>query len=52
MTSSCSGALDYAVSVLANAGQNILSPKPGFALYDCLTGAKQVEIRHYALKVL
>ena len=51
MTSSCSGALEHAIGVLADAGQNVLVPKPGFALYNCLTGAKQIEVRSYRLKV-
>ena len=47
VTSSCSGALDIAVGTLSNAGQNILTPSPGFALYRCLLGAKLVEQRLY-----
>ena len=52
LTSACSGALELCINVLANAGQNILVPKPGFALYKCLTGAMQVEMRCYKLKVM
>ncbi len=47
MTSSCSGALEIVIGTLSNAGQNILSPSPGFALFRCLLGAKQVEERLY-----
>ncbi len=47
MTSACSGALDIAIGTLSNAGQNILTPSPGFALYRCLLGAKLVEQRLY-----
>lgn len=47
MTCSCSGALDIAIGTLANSGQNILTPSPGFALYRCLLGAKQIEQRLY-----
>ena len=51
MTCSCSGAIDLCISALVNAGQNILVPKPGFALYSCLAGAKLADIRYYKLKV-
>ena len=51
LTSACSGALELSINVLCNAGQNILVPKPGFAIYRCLAGAKQVEPRYYNLKV-
>ena len=40
-----------AISVFANPGQNILIPKPGFAIYRCLAGAKSVESRFYNLLV-
>ena len=51
MTSACSGALDMCIEVLANPGQNILIPSPGFGLYSCLTGAHQIECRFYKLLV-
>ncbi len=47
MTSACSGALDIVIGTLSNAGQNILSPVPGFSLYECLLGAKQVKQKLY-----
>ena len=51
ITSSGSGALDMAISVFSNPGQNIVVPKPGFAIYRCLAGAKSVETRFYRLLV-
>eukprot|EP00999_Lentomonas_sp_LEN2_P002718 NODE_591_length_1341_cov_89.591433_g552_i0.p1 GENE.NODE_591_length_1341_cov_89.591433_g552_i0~~NODE_591_length_1341_cov_89.591433_g552_i0.p1 ORF type:complete len:411 (-),score=82.04 NODE_591_length_1341_cov_89.591433_g552_i0:60-1292(-) len=49
ITSSCSGALDLAIGVLANEGQNILLPKPGFSLYQTLADSKGIEVRYYNL---
>ena len=51
LTSGGSGAVEMAITVLANPGQNILLPKPGFSLYQCITGAKGVESRFYCLLV-
>ncbi|XP_071493551.1 tyrosine aminotransferase-like [Diadema antillarum] len=45
----CSGALDLAIGVLADAGTNILVPKPGFSLYTTLSGSYDIEYRHYDL---
>ncbi len=36
LCSGCSGALDMAIFTLADAGQNILVPRPGFPLYITL----------------
>ena len=47
MASACSGALDIAISALTNPGQNVLTPSPGFGVYRCLLGAKNVEQRLY-----
>ena len=49
--SGCSGALDLAISVLANAGQNILVPRPGFSLYQTLAESLGIRVRHYDLMV-
>lgn len=46
-----SGALEMAISVLCNAGQNILLPKPLFPLYETLASSKKVESRFYSLLV-
>lgn len=51
MTSSCSGAVDLAIMVLANPGQNILVPNPAFSLYHCLTAARGVDMKFYKLLV-
>ena len=49
LCSGCSGALDIAISTLADAGQNILVPKPGFPLYVTLSAGQEIETREYNL---
>lgn len=49
IASGCSGALDLAISVLLNPGDNMLIPKPAFALYQTLAEAKGIAVKHYAL---
>eukprot|EP00741_Cyanophora_paradoxa_P008113 tig00001229_g7850.t1 len=49
LTSGCSHALDLAISVLANAGQNILIPKPSFPLYQTICTHYAIQCRFYRL---
>lgn len=49
ITSGCSGALDLAISVLCSPGDAILIPKPGFTLYETLTGSKGIVSIKYPL---
>ncbi|KAJ1657429.1 hypothetical protein IWQ61_003172 [Dispira simplex] len=49
LTSACSGALDMAIGCLADPGQNILVPLPGFPLYQTLAHSKGVIAREYRL---
>lgn len=49
MTCSCSGAIEMSLAVLANPGQNVLCPTPGFGLYKCHLASKGVETRFYKL---
>lgn len=49
LASGCSGAIDLAICVLANRGQNILIPRPGFSLYRTLAESLGVECRDYDL---
>lgn len=49
LASGCSGAIDLAISVLANPGQNILVPKPGFSLYRTLAVSLGIQVRYYKL---
>jgi len=50
LTSGCSHALEMAFAVLANEGQNVLLPKPGFSLYKTVCDSKGIEVRMYDLK--
>jgi len=43
----CSDALNLAITVLANPGDNILMPRPGFSIYKTFCGSLGVEPRHY-----
>lgn len=49
LASGCSGAIDLAISVLTNRGQNILLPRPGFSLYRTLALSLGIEVRYYNL---
>lgn len=49
LTSGCSSALDLCISALAEQGQNILIPRPGFSIYRTLAQAHGIEIRSYNL---
>ncbi|XP_053305188.1 tyrosine aminotransferase [Spea bombifrons] len=49
LTSGCSQAIELALSVLANPGQNILVPRPGFSLYKTLALSLGVEVKLYNL---
>lgn len=45
--SGASQALLMAITALANPGDNILLPSPGFSLYDTICGSYGIEARHY-----
>jgi len=49
LCSGCSCALDIAISAMADAGQNILVPRPGFPLYTTLASGLEIETREYNL---
>uniref|UniRef100_A0A1I8HPT6 Tyrosine aminotransferase n=1 Tax=Macrostomum lignano TaxID=282301 RepID=A0A1I8HPT6_9PLAT len=49
LTSGCSSALDLCISVLANPGDNILIPRPGFSIYRTLAESLGIEARSYNL---
>ncbi|CAG5133418.1 unnamed protein product, partial [Candidula unifasciata] len=49
LVSGCSGALDLCISCLAEPGQNILIPRPGFSLYKTLAESLGIHVRHYDL---
>ncbi|XP_077451584.1 tyrosine aminotransferase isoform X8 [Stigmatopora argus] len=49
LTSGCSQAIDLAISVLCNPGDNILVPRPGFSLYKTLAVSLGIEVKLYNL---
>ncbi|XP_042294363.1 tyrosine aminotransferase [Sceloporus undulatus] len=49
LTSGCSQAIELALAVLANPGQNILVPRPGFSLYKTLAHSMGIEVKFYDL---
>ncbi|KAK7114648.1 tyrosine aminotransferase-like [Littorina saxatilis] len=49
LCSGCSGALDLCITVLANPGQNILMPRPGFSIYKTLAESLGVIVKTYDL---
>ena len=51
MACGCSGALELALDVLLNPGDNVLLPKPGFSIYQTLSISRGHEVRHYNLLV-
>ncbi|EFO25263.1 tyrosine aminotransferase [Loa loa] len=52
LTSGCSHAIEMAIEVLANPGDNILVPAPGFSLYSTLLKSANVESRYYYFDIL
>lgn len=47
LTSGASGALEIAIGALANEGDNILLPRPGFPLFQTISENLGVECRYY-----
>lgn len=50
IASGCSGALELIFGVLANEGDTILLPRPGFTLYGTICQSKGINAHHYALQ--
>jgi len=48
-TSGASSALDLCITCLANPGDNVLVPRPGFPLYSTLASGVDIETKHYNL---
>lgn len=51
MASGCSHALEMAIVAIADPGQNILVPIPGFPLYATLCKPNEIEPRQYKLNM-
>jgi tyrosine aminotransferase len=49
IASACSGAIEIAIAGLANEGDNILLPKPGFGIYETIAGSKGIVSKFYNL---
>jgi tyrosine aminotransferase len=49
LCSGCSCALDLSISAMANPGENILVPRPGFPLYATLANGLGIKTREYDL---
>lgn len=49
ITSGCSHALDLCIGLLAEPGQNVLIPRPGFSLYQTLAHGYGVRTKFYDL---
>ncbi|XP_033169223.1 tyrosine aminotransferase [Drosophila mauritiana] len=49
LCSGCSSALEYCILALADRGQNVLVPRPGFCLYYTLSLGLDIEVRYYDL---
>jgi aspartate/methionine/tyrosine aminotransferase len=47
LCSGCSTALDMAIFTVAQAGQNVLVPRPGFPLYATLAAGYGTILRHF-----
>ncbi|XP_068621400.1 tyrosine aminotransferase [Battus philenor] len=49
LCSGCSHAIELVISVLADSGQNILVPRPGFMIYKTLAEGLGISIKYYKL---
>ncbi|CAF1013796.1 unnamed protein product [Brachionus calyciflorus] len=49
LTNGCSQAIDLCITVLANRGDNIIIPKPGFSIYKTLAGTLGINVKYYSL---
>ncbi|XP_075214831.1 tyrosine aminotransferase [Lycorma delicatula] len=49
LTNGCSAAIENCIICLANPGQNILIPKPGFSIYKTLAESLGIHVRYYNL---
>lgn len=49
LCSGCSSSLESCITVIADPGQNILIPRPGFSIYRTLATSHDIEVRSYNL---
>lgn len=51
LCSGCSHAIELAITVIADSGQNILVPRPGFMIYKTVTEGLGINTKFYRLLV-
>lgn len=51
LCSGCSHAIEMVIAVLADSGQNILVPRPGFMIYKTLAEGLGINMKYYNLLV-
>lgn len=51
LTSGASHAIEMAITAIADSGQNILVPRPGFMIYQTLAEGLGIKIKFYSLLV-
>ncbi|XP_050361316.1 tyrosine aminotransferase [Nymphalis io] len=49
LSSGCSHAIEMVITALADSGQNVLIPRPGFSIYQTLAEGLGIIIKHYNL---
>ncbi|CAB3230886.1 unnamed protein product [Arctia plantaginis] len=49
LCSGCSHAIELAITVIADSGQNILVPRPGFMIYKTVTEGLGINVKYYRL---
>lgn len=49
LCSGCSSSIDLCIGAIAETGQNILIPRPGFSIYRTLATGHEIEVRSYNL---
>lgn len=51
LCSGCSHAIELAITALADSGQTVLVPRPGFMIYKTVAEGLGIEIKYYNLLV-
>lgn len=51
LTSGCSHAIEMVITAIADSGQNVLIPRPGFSIYQTLSEGFGIQTKYYNLLV-
>lgn len=51
LSSGCSHAIELVITAIAETGQNVLVPRPGFSIYQTLAEGLGIVIKYYNLLV-